>query len=228
MTLFVWLAVVVVVALAIFFAVRTVVRPWIYDVAIVRMTTTWYREVLSRVPRGARVLDVGIGTGAALIANADLMLEKGLVVTGVDYDADYVHSCAAAVHQAKLDAAVAVHNVSVYDFRGGPYDAVYFSGSLMLMPDATAALRHCASLLAPGGKIYSTQTFEETRNVPLELLKPWLKWLTTIDFGRVTYEHEVLGAFKAANLRLICNAAFGDSKSKQRSYHIIVAEPAEV
>ena len=35
---------------------RTVVRPWIYDVMIVRMTTTWYREFLTRVPRGTRVL----------------------------------------------------------------------------------------------------------------------------------------------------------------------------
>jgi hypothetical protein len=35
---------------------RAVVRPWIYDVMIVRMTETWYREFLNRVPRGSRVL----------------------------------------------------------------------------------------------------------------------------------------------------------------------------
>jgi hypothetical protein len=84
-----------------FLALRTIVRPWIYDVMIVRMTETWYREFLNRVPRGARVLvsssrkkkgkncdkkrkgifilyfqDVGIGTGAALIANSDILVRR--------------------------------------------------------------------------------------------------------------------------------------------------------
>lgn len=39
-----------------FLALRTIVRPWIYDIMIVRMTETWYREFLNRVPRGSRVL----------------------------------------------------------------------------------------------------------------------------------------------------------------------------
>ena len=44
--------------------------PLIYDIVIVKMTALWYRSVLDRLPRGARVLDVGIGTGSALAANA--------------------------------------------------------------------------------------------------------------------------------------------------------------
>jgi hypothetical protein len=73
--------------------------------------------------------------------------------TSVDYDPDYVSSCDAGIKAAKLEGVVSVHNCSIYDYKGGPYDAVYFSGSLMLMPDATAALKHVATLLSPGGKM---------------------------------------------------------------------------
>lgn len=72
---------------------------------------------------------------------------------------------------------------------------------------------------------YSTQTFEEKKNVALEVLKPWLGWLTTIDFGRVNYEYEALKHFENAKLRLVCNKKFGDSRSKWRTYRILVAEP---
>jgi len=42
---------------------------------------------------------------------------------------------------------------SIYDFKGenGPYDCIYFSGSLMIMPDPVAALVHVQSLLRPRG-----------------------------------------------------------------------------
>lgn len=52
----IWWAIGVAVLVLGFLALRTIVRPWIYDVMIVRMTETWYREFLNRVPRGSRVL----------------------------------------------------------------------------------------------------------------------------------------------------------------------------
>ena len=53
--------------------------------------------------------------------------------------------------------------------------------------DPPAALRHVRSLLVPDGRIYFTQTFEHTPSRAVETLKPLLRLLTTIDFGRVTY-----------------------------------------
>ena len=49
---------------------RVRLRARIYDAAIVHMTAAWYRAVLERQPPGCRLLDVGIGTGSALLANA--------------------------------------------------------------------------------------------------------------------------------------------------------------
>ena len=68
-------------------------RAWVYDIVIVAMTTKWYRKVLQQLPKNAHVLDVGIGTGSALFNNLDLIHSKGLKVTGIDYDNDYVIKC---------------------------------------------------------------------------------------------------------------------------------------
>ena len=63
------------------------VRAWIYDRAILSLTAGWYAEVLGRVPERARLLDVGIGTGGALVANADLVRSRRLRIHGIDVDA---------------------------------------------------------------------------------------------------------------------------------------------
>ena len=165
-------------------------RALIYDAAIVRMTAAWYRAVLTRLPAGSRLLDIGIGTGSALLANAAALTEKAIRVTGLDIDAAYIDRCRRAVDEQGLHSAVTPRLESVYDHRGSPYDAAYFSASFMLLPDPPAALRHVRSLLTPGARLYFTQTFEHEPSRAIERLKPLLRLVTTIDFGRVTYEHD--------------------------------------
>ncbi len=175
-------------------------RARLYDRAIVPMTARWYAAVLQRLPDRCRLLDVGIGTGAALLANGPLVASKDLRVTGIDIDAAYVERCRAMVTESGLAGRIDAKLESVYDHAGGPYDAVYFSGSFMLLPDPVAALGHVASLVAPGGAVYFTQTFEHSRSRVMERLKPALRFVTTIDFGGVTYERDFLGAVSAAGL----------------------------
>ncbi|MGI5130124.1 class I SAM-dependent methyltransferase [Pseudonocardia sp. CA-107938] len=167
------------------------------------MTTDWYREVLQRLPDGARVLDVGIGTGAALARSAALVEEKRLEIVGLDIDADYLDRCRRNVAEAGLTDRVHPVLASVYDHTGGPYDAVYFSASLMLLPDPVAAIRHVGTLLAPGGRVFATQTFNHRRSKFVEWAKPVLRHLTTIEFGQVTYEPEFRAAFAEAGAELL-------------------------
>jgi SAM-dependent methyltransferase len=178
------------------------IRGLVYDTLILRLTSGWYAEVLERVPEGAALLDVGIGTAGALLANADLVERKRLRVTGIDIDADYVGRARRRLRDSTLTDRAEVRLESVYDHRGGPYDAVYFSGSFMLLPEPEQALRHCRALLNPDGRIFFTQTVHDQPARWVEILKPVLKRVTSIDFGRVTYEDDFRAQLHAAGLEL--------------------------
>ena len=80
---------------------------------------------------GTHFLDVGIGTGLALVKNLDLMSKKKLKVTGVDYDNDYVLRCRDLFVKNGLikNGTGEVFHASIYDWSQGPYDAAYFSGT---------------------------------------------------------------------------------------------------
>ncbi|KAG7391349.1 hypothetical protein PHYBOEH_006749 [Phytophthora boehmeriae] len=207
------------------YGVLRVTRARVYDAVIVKLTTGWYAEVLARVSSDSKLLDVGVGTGLALINNKDLLQQKDIAVDGVDYDLDYVQRCRALLQETKLTDLVKAHHASIYDFVGGPYDAVYFSSSLMLMPDAVQALKHCVKMLKPKGKVYVTQTIQTRQSKLVELGKPLLKFLTTIDFGTVTYEEDLLLTFKKAGLKLQEHVAIsGSTMTSTRSFRLFVLE----
>lgn len=197
------------------------VRGWIYDRLVAGMTTSWYREVLSRLPYGARVLDVGIGTGSALAGCADVVRSKDLQVVGLDIDPDYLERCRGEMAKAGLAGHVTPLLASVYDHDDGPYDAVYFSASLMLLPDPVKAIAHTAGLLTPQGRLFSTQTFHHKRSAVLEKVKPMLHRVTTIHFGRVTYEHELRNAFIAAGVELV-ELTTMSTRGRSASYRLAV------
>lgn len=199
-------------------------RAALYDLAIVSLTASWYEAVLSRLVHGCRLLDVGIGTGGALLTHADRIRALDLRITGVDIDGDYVARCTRRVARHGLTHHVTARVESIDDHRGGPYDAAYFSGSFMLLPDPPAAVRHVVSLLTPDGRLYFTQTFEHERSPALERLKPLLRRLTTIDFGRVTYEDDFRRALEAGRVaideRVVLHAG------RRRSALLLSARPA--
>lgn len=204
---------------------RGAVRGWVYDRALLGLTTGWYGAVIERLPRGARLLDVGIGTGGALARNATAVRAKELHVTGLDIDADYHARCVAEITRSGLATHVTPLLESVYDHTGGPYDAAYFSASLMLLPDPAAALRHVTGLLAPGGVLFATQTFHHRRSVLRERVKPLLRHLTTIEFGRITYEDEFRVVVADAGLELTELVTLHRTRSS--SYRLAVVRPAD-
>ena len=113
--------------------------PQIYDLIIIHMTETWYRCVLELVPEGSRILDVGIGTGTALLRNKELILSKRLTIVGVDYNLTYVKQAQKNIAIAGLQASVSVIHASIYDSdilsrTKCPFDVAYFSGSFSLLP----------------------------------------------------------------------------------------------
>lgn len=184
-------------------------RAWIYDRALRPLTKGWYGEVFARLEPGARLLDVGIGTGGSLCANANAVRERDLHIVGVDIDPDYVRQARRHVQRAGLSDRVTVHLESIYDFDQVGFDAAYFSASFMLMPDPEGALKHVLGLLEPHGVVFFTQTFQERRSLLAEKVKPMLRSLTTVDFGDVTYEEDFLEMVEGVGLKVTTNETLG-------------------
>ena len=117
----------------------------------------------------------------------------------MDYEARYIAKAKQVIRKAGLEGSVTVHCRSIYEeslnqellTHDLAFDCAYFSGSFTLMPDPPGALTAVANMLKPDGPIYITQTFQK-RNVPLlRFIKPWMKYITTIDFGQLTFEKDV-------------------------------------
>ncbi|GMI04954.1 hypothetical protein TrRE_jg4546 [Triparma retinervis] len=176
------------------------------------MTSLWYSCVLDRISN-ACILDIGVGNATSLLANTDSLKEKSITVKGVDFTQHYVD--AAQKNIASKDAAsnVSVVYGSVYDLPllkslapKGPnskFDAVYFSGSISLLPDPLDALRTVAKVLKKGGFIYVTQTYQH-RNIPgLATFKRNMKFFTTIDFGELTFEKDIMEIYKSSGYEIV-------------------------
>jgi ubiquinone/menaquinone biosynthesis C-methylase UbiE len=181
----------------------------IYDYVIVKMTSRWYDAVISEFPAGAMILDVGIGTGSALVCNKLKVQAKGLHFLGIDYNSTYVSAARNNMEIAGLSNIVQVMQGSIYEVATNPNlpkdykcDVVYFSGSFSLMPSPSDALKVTARLLKPGGKIYITQTFQKKATPGMAFFKPLLKYLTTIDFGELVMEKDVVSMIEAAGMRV--------------------------
>lgn len=193
-------------------------RAAIYDHAIVSLTSQWYAEVLDELPENSRLLDVGIGTGSALIANSSRLRAKNISVVGVDYDQAYIERCNVLINENKLTDHISAFSCSFYDFK--PLDPrlfthVYFSGSFMILPDRPGALRKAVDLLADreDGRIFFTQTFELKKNTLLEWVKPKLSHWTTIDFGNVTYVEDFDSALNQGGVIAVSTKRIEDGKS---------------
>ena len=61
---------------------------------------------------------------------------------------------------------------------------------------------HVKTQVKPGGKMYFTQTFQEKKLWIADILKPIAKWISTVDFGHTTYEHEFLSVLNKAGVKL--------------------------
>mmetsp|Transcript_21778 Transcript_21778/g.28199 ORF Transcript_21778/g.28199 Transcript_21778/m.28199 type:complete len:245 (-) Transcript_21778:566-1300(-) len=212
----------------------------VYDAVIVRLTREWYAVVINSVAEGSHILDIGVGTATALASQSELIAAKNLQFIGIDYEPAYIEAAKKICSQKEqLRNRIKLYCTSVYDTEtlntlkpnGQGFDAIYFSGSLTLMPDPVAALKFVATLLkVPNGTIHITQTYQ--RRVPplLPTLKPLLKYITTIDFGQLTTEHQILAIFQASGLSIQQHSPISTSVNTQwqAAYHSVLQLPSSL
>lgn len=122
----------------------------IYDRAFVpALFAQWGPIVaeLAGVAPGARVLDVGCGTGAATVAAQRAAASGGRVV-GLDPNPEML-----AVARRKPGIEWVEGRAEALPFPDASFDAVVSQFAMMFFDDRVAALREMARVLAPGGRM---------------------------------------------------------------------------
>lgn len=199
-------------------------RAWIYDRLFYNISKDWYRKILESLPQGARMLDVGVGTGSSLLANVDLLEERALRVEGIDINTSYLKSCQEKIDEIGVGHQIKVRQQSVYDLDPKDrYDAIYFSASFMLLPNQEEALKVVQQSLTETGRVCFTQTFETKRTRFWEIVKPLLVFFTTVHFGVVTYEDSFISLLEDAGLEVESNSLL--RHQGPRVMRAIIAKP---
>lgn len=197
-------------------------RAWIYDRLFYGLSKDWYRRVVEQLPEEARVLDVGVGTGSSMLSQRELIQSKGIKWLGIDINASYLRACQSSIDELGVSDSIQAREQSVYDLdEEERFDAVYFSASFMLLPDQREALRTVMRSLDEGGVVCFTQTFETKRAPVMEIIKPMLRKLTTVDFGVVTYQDDFIELLSSCDLEVIHNEVM--SVQGPREMRIIIA-----
>jgi len=168
-------------------------KNWLYEIFVHRMTHECYRSALHHICGGSRVLDVGIGNGIMMETFYPLIKSKGLRIIGIDIDPDYLAHCRELIASYQLEDYVSVCHGFAESYippEPGGFDVVLFGMSFMVLRDPRTVLERARGWLRPGGEIVFVQTMFCKRSRLLDLVKPKLKYFTTIDFGTAVYEKD--------------------------------------
>ncbi|MFD9358061.1 class I SAM-dependent methyltransferase [Streptomyces sp. NPDC060031] len=145
----------------------------------------------ARLPRGARVLDVGSGTGRP---TAEALAAAGCAVTGIDVSREMVALARARVPRARFEQA----DVRTYTPAEDGFEAVcsFFPLLMMDQPEVAAALGRMASWVAPGGYFVMATVPGDIRNLDIE----WMGHRVTVS-SLSTEDH--LTTLAAAGLEVL-------------------------
>ena len=111
---------------------------------------------LLRVRPGERVLELGCGSGGALVALARAVGQEGRVV-GLDLSPGMIGQAAARLRRVGLDdrSELRVGDATSISFEDSSFDALFVAFTLELFdtPEIPLVLAECRRVLRPGGRI---------------------------------------------------------------------------
>jgi SAM-dependent methyltransferase len=123
------------------------------------------RWLLERLPRGARVLDAGCGTG---VPTARMLAEGGLEVLGIDISQEMLRLARSNVPTARFERM----DLAAPSLPPGSFEGITAFFSLLMVPRKSfvPTVRNLARLLRPGGCLVLSMVEADLDDVPLPFL----------------------------------------------------------
>lgn len=128
------------------------------------LTTQWIPSldgIERRLADGGRVADVGCGHGASTVVMAEAYPEA--TVVGCDKHPDSIEVARARAAERDLGDRITFDVASATDLAGDAYDLITYLDCLHDMADPLGAVRHAATVLAPGGSVVVVEPFATDR-----------------------------------------------------------------
>jgi alpha-N-acetylglucosaminidase len=185
-------------------------RNLLYNYIVNDFTNHCYKTCLEYFPDNSNILDIGIGNGEMLKTFHPLIRSKHLSITGIDINKVYLKNCKRLIKKYHLQDYLTIYNEPI-EFFSPPnnefYDFVLFSMSFMLFNDQPLILDKVKDCIHPDGEIVFFQTMFKKKSWLLDFIKPKLRYLTTIDFGKTTYENEFFALLEKHKLSILQDKA---------------------
>lgn len=165
----------------------------LYKLIIKNVTNYCYENSLDCFLPNTRILDVGIGNGVMLENFHHVIKAKNLKITGIDINQSYLKHCKSLIDSYNLEDYIDIYHEAVETYsppENHYFDFVLFSMSFMLFDNQQLVLDLVRNWVKPEGNVLFFQTMYKDRFKLMEMIKPKLRHLTTIDFGSVTYEKD--------------------------------------
>ncbi len=170
------------------------------------VTDHCYKNSLGYFSNNSTILDVGIGNGLMMKNYHSLIKSKRLKITGIDINKQYLNHCDHLIRTYQLENNIEIFCKPVETYepqKKGYFDYIFFSMSFMLFNDQKLVLDRIKDWLKVGGEIIFFQTMFKERFRLMEIIKPKLKYITTIDFGNVTYEEDFFALLDEKKLSIL-------------------------
>jgi S-adenosylmethionine-diacylgycerolhomoserine-N-methlytransferase len=134
-------------------------------------------------PTGGRVLEIGCGTGRNLINAARRW--PNATYFGLDVSAVMLQKAKKEIVRAELDGVIRVTQADAVTFPKmlfgeAPFQRIYFSYTLSMIPEWTKALERAADAIPPGGSLLVAD-FGDQSGLPRAFRAVLRRWLSMFD-----------------------------------------------
>ncbi len=176
-------------------------------------TPNLYNYSIQKLEKNSKVLDFGCGNGICYKNDnvIESIKDKNLQIVGIDIDEVYIKQCSERIINSNLEDNVSIKLMNIFDYKIkidiDKFDYVIFSESAPLLSNELLVniVNYINNnLIKENGKIIFINNLTDA-NSPMKKYKPYLKYFSLIDFGRLLSEEEFINIGKDINKKVTIN-----------------------